>query len=175
MSSLAIHRVVIGVLAVLVLILGSRAIVGKGHDGNPSGLDVLRQPGSDQQGPTVTVSLTNPGNMTCLTENGSCDGVTAELHFLQTSPYPKCPSTVSNQLYCQPVAQNSVRTLPPCESDQTCLEVNTSPKITPPFPFQEFSQDEEDGYLHPSTSANVQFIVVMTPRQPTKVMKKPEH
>ena len=165
MNSLSAYRLSTAVLSIAVLVLGGtvwRILTGGGgHDGNPSGLDVIN--------PKQTVTATLQGDikttMPCLTMgNQTCSNLTAELHFLQ-DPAPQCPDDVTNLQFCYP-AKATPRTLPTCQPDEVCLSVNTQQPAVEPTPFEEYRQDA-DG-LHEGEDVGAKFVIILKPQTKSK-------
>jgi hypothetical protein len=149
MNSLAVHRAIIGVLA-LALIVAVWYVRTARVDGDPSGLDIVSK---------ATISLKvqeNGGGLLCLRSGSACD-VQVEMHYL-SSPPPNCTDTSASG--CSVLDQP--RMLPACNAanEDLCLSAAPAPAVAPsPTPLTVQVQDD-DGWR--TYDSNGQFIITLT-------------
>jgi hypothetical protein len=159
MNSLAAHRVmiallIIGIVACAVSKNPTPTGEGRGHDGNPSGLDITMKGniGLYQRGDFDRLSCPQP--------NSPCP-VQVAFHYL-LRPAPTCPPKTSEVSECTPPPANNIRVLPTCGSDQVCLSAN--PNDTSYFapnatPLHVEIQDDDNGWRPFDT--NGQFVLIV--------------
>jgi hypothetical protein len=141
MNKLEVYRGVSGLLAIAVVVLGvvlwqSEA---KGHDGDPSGLDVSLKK-------SISANVQTAGTVSCLTSNGVCN-LQVEMHYLE-SPPPVCTDSTASG--CASVG--SPRALAACSGDNVlCVSVAPTPLTV--------DLQDADGWRHyPSTG---EFIIIL--------------
>jgi hypothetical protein len=160
MNSLTVHRVIIGALVIVAGFFAWKASVKEGgHDGNPSGLDIV----ANQK--IAAIRKDNSSNIKCL-QSTSCS-LYVEFHYLSLdAPVPQC--LPNSQAYVCPA---SLPTQPPypdralrtCQSGELCISANTADTgdVSGGTPLTVDLQDA-DGWRRFVPSNNGQFILVLS-------------
>jgi hypothetical protein len=155
MNSLTAHRVVIGILVVLLGLAAWRILSYAPLDGNPIGFDL----GANKQ---LYVALTGySGNYTDLppcmnsTNNQLCF---MSFHYLQINPTPTCPPATGSGFVC-PQGAGNPRALPACPPSTLCIAINAANSDTnSDMTIQ--SQDGEGGvHLQASTIGELELLI----------------
>lgn len=169
MNSLVAHRVMIALLTIGIIACAvsknpAPTVVGRGHDGNPSGLDisVKQDPKLNPDQTIATIQEGQLSSLTCLQYN-ACR-LHVEFHYLMT-PAPQCsPNSGASDCPSPLPANPPPRVLPLCvpSSGEFCVSVNTNntQDVSTGSPLTVAVQNDDDGWR--SWPANGQFILILS-------------